>query len=285
MKDPESPLKEGYFFSSSLPGFPGLPPFSVGPGPSPPLWLLADFSGCSLGNGAGSALDSASPEPLASDTKAFGAPNRIPLPQVWDSSWSPPLGREKEGARLESLGGGWKTRASLEREVDPNSRVRGGAVQPRSPSWKPEAARARRAGAGRGCGSDSPCTPPPTWPPPSQPLRGSGTASCGSGRGYRRPRLGQLSSAAPPRHLAQGVMAPLRVERAAGGSQLEVTRARRPAPLRLPLLLLLLLLPGGERSARGRGGRRGKFGRGRGPGSPRPARDHRASTNRRAELL
>lgn len=93
-----------------------------------------------------------------------------------------------------------------------------------------------------GCGSDSLCSPPPTCPPPCQPLRGSGAASCGSGRGYRRPRPGQLSSAAPPRHLAQGVMAPLRVERAPGGSQLAVTSAQRPAALRLPPLLLLLLL-------------------------------------------
>lgn len=37
-------------------------------------------------------------------------------------------------------------------------------------------------------------------------------------------------------------MAPLRVERAPGGSQLGVTRAQRPAALRLPPLLLLLLL-------------------------------------------
>ncbi|EDM06101.1 rCG34465, partial [Rattus norvegicus] len=37
-------------------------------------------------------------------------------------------------------------------------------------------------------------------------------------------------------------MAPLRVERAPGGSQLAVTSAQRPAALRLPPLLLLLLL-------------------------------------------
>lgn len=110
-----------------------------------------------------------------------------------------------------------------------------------------------------GCGSDSLCSPPPTWPPPCQPLRGSGAASCGWGPGYRRPRPGQLSSAAPPRHLAQGVMAPLRVERAPGGSQLAVTSAQRPAALRLPplLLLLLLLLLGGEHSVGARVGDEG----------------------------
>lgn len=119
--------------------------------------------------------------------------------------------------------------------------------------------------ARRGCGSDSPCSPPPTWPPPCQPLRGSGAASCGSGRGYRRPRPGQLSSAAPSRHLAQGVMARLRVERALGGSRLGVTRAQRPAALHLtPLLLLLLLLLGGERSVGARVGYAGGLG-GEGP--------------------
>ncbi|XP_057631622.1 receptor activity-modifying protein 2 [Chionomys nivalis] len=137
---------------------------------------------------------------------------------------------------------------STRREVKPGFWGYRGAVQPHRPSWKEEWAKARQAergsGARRGCGSDSPCSPPPTWPPPSQPLRGSGAASCGSGRGYRLPRPGQLSSSAPPRLLAQGAMARFLEERAPGGSQLARIRAGRPAALRLPPLLLLLLLLG-----------------------------------------
>lgn len=104
VKDPELTLKEGYLdFTSSLPCFPDLLlSFSVGPGPSP-IRILADISGCSLGkeNGAGAALAAASPKTPASDTKAseaFGAPKRLLLPQVWDSSGSPPLRCEKEEA-------------------------------------------------------------------------------------------------------------------------------------------------------------------------------------------
>lgn len=158
---------------------------------------------------------------------------------------------------------------STGREVKPGFWGYRGAVQPHRPSWKEEWAKARQAergaGARRGCGSDSPCSPPPTWPPPSQPLRGSGAASCGSGRGYRLPRPGQLSSSAPPRLLAQDAMTRFLEERAPGGSRLARIRAGRPTALRLPpLLLLLLLLLGGERNAGGPGGRPARSGRGRG---------------------
>lgn len=103
MKDPEFALKGGYLdFTSSLPCFPDLLSFLVGPGPSP-IQILADISGCSLGkeSRAGAALDATFPKPPASETKtseAFGAPNRLVLPQVRDSSWSPPLRCQKEGA-------------------------------------------------------------------------------------------------------------------------------------------------------------------------------------------
>ncbi|MEJ1285436.1 receptor (calcitonin) activity modifying protein 2 [Cricetulus griseus] len=53
-------------------------------------------------------------------------------------------------------------------------------------------------------------------------------------------------------------MARFLVERAPGGSRFAMTRAGRPAALRLPPLLLLLLLLGGERSVGGPGGRRGR---------------------------
>lgn len=88
--------------------------------------------------------------------------------------------------------------------------------------------------------------PPPTWPQPSQPLRGSGAASWGLCGGYRRPRPGPAQRHRPSSP-ARGAMASLRAERAAGGPRLPATRAGRPAALRLLLLL------GGERGALGPG--------------------------------
>lgn len=120
MKDPEFALKGGYLdFTSSLPCFPDLLSFLVGPGPSP-IQILADISGCSLGkeSRAGAALDATFPKPPRLRNQDIGGlwssqPPRsssgpgqqlVPTPPVPEggSDWNP----SADAGRLDLIRGG-----------------------------------------------------------------------------------------------------------------------------------------------------------------------------------